>query len=172
VGVGGRGRQSSKLSRFLFRLGSVGAPSAGGTREAARQDDKTGIWDFVRREKGRVRVRVCHSSLLFTLVTCECRCHSLSLSLAPLLALADERAGCWTGWTARCKKGVWEAKFGGAGMRRFGRLIFVTWIRCMIVEMEMWHEMCIYLFFVCLLCLCYACMGPILPVTNNGADAA
>jgi len=61
----------------------------------------------------RERVRVVFVPLL-SLVTCDCRCHSLSLSLA------DERdraaGGCWTGWrwTARCR-GVWEAKFGGAG---------------------------------------------------------
>jgi hypothetical protein len=48
-----------------------------------------------------------------SLVTCDCRCHSLSLSLADereLLEVAGQGGGGQRG-----AGGVWEAKFGGAG---------------------------------------------------------
>jgi hypothetical protein len=47
-GTAGRGRQTSKLSRFLFSLGSVGAPPMAAAQEArgargGRQQDRLGF---------------------------------------------------------------------------------------------------------------------------------
>ena len=95
---------------------------------------------------------------LLSLVTCDCRCHSLSLSLA------DERerlevAGQGGQRGARGVFGKPNLEELSWGMRGFGWgcITFTGWLISalgwMILEMEMWHEMEIYV--LCMLaCKC------------------